>query len=252
MIDTHCHLYSEEFKDDIGEVIEKANRSGISKFYLPAIDSTTNASMLKLEETFTGSCFAMMGLHPCSVKENYLEELQLVRDWLDKRKFAGVGETGLDYYWDKTFKKHQEYALEYQVELALRHNLPIILHTRDAMRETIDIIKNFTSRGLKGIFHCFGGSVREAEEIIAMGFYLGIGGIITYKNSGLEKILPSVGLQYLVLETDSPYLAPVPYRGKRNEPRHLTQVAMKLAEITNTSVEEVDSVTTRNAEQIFA
>ncbi|HMJ47967.1 MAG TPA: TatD family hydrolase [Ferruginibacter sp.] len=251
MIDTHCHLYAEEFNADIENVMGRALQEGVTRFYLPAIDSTTNAAMLQLEQNFTGKCFAMMGLHPCSVKANYKEELEMVKELLGKRKFAGIGETGLDLHWDKSFIKPQVYALEYQADLALKYELPLILHTRDAMRETIDVIKNFSPRGLKGIFHCFGGSMEEAEEIIDMGFYLGIGGIITYKNSRLAPILSSVGLHNLVLETDAPYLSPVPFRGKRNEPGYLSFVAKKLAEITNTSVEEVTSITTRNAEQIF-
>jgi len=251
MIDTHCHLYAEEFEADINDVINRAIKEGVNKFYLPAIDSTTNTAMLALEQSFPANCYAMIGLHPCSVKENYQEELELVVDWLKQRKFAGIGETGLDLYWDKTFVKQQVKALEYQADLALKYNLPIILHTRDAMRETIDVIKNFSSSGLKGIFHCFGGSRDEAEEIIGMGFYLGIGGIITYKNSVLGNILSLIDLEYLVLETDSPYLSPVPFRGKRNESSYMSLVAKKLAEIKNTTIEEVSAVTTQNAEKIF-
>src|SRR5215212_3165921 len=174
MIDTHCHLYAEEFEADIDDVIQRALVQGVTRFYLPAIDSTTNERMLALEAKFPGKCIAMMGLHPCSVKENYKEELEMVNVWLSTRKFAGIGETGLDLYWDKTFLKEQQYSLEFQASLALDYKLPIILHTRDAMKETIDVVKSYASRGLTGIFHCFGGSIDEAEEIIDMGFYLGI------------------------------------------------------------------------------
>ena len=251
MIDTHCHLYAEVFNEDIQHVFDRATHAGVTGIYLPAIDSTTHDAMLALEKQYNSGCYAMMGLHPCSVKENYKEELECVRDWHNRRNFAGVGETGLDLYWDKSFIRQQREALEYQADLALKYNLPLILHTREAMNETIEVIRNFSSQGLRGIFHCFGGSMEEAEEIIQMGFYLGIGGVITYKNSGLHKILPLLGLQYLVLETDAPYLSPVPHRGKRNEPSYLSIVAERLAVITNTPLEEVKSVTSANARKVF-
>lgn len=252
MIDTHCHLYAAEFKTDIHDVINNAIKAGVNKFYLPAIDSKSTREMLDLEKIFEGKCFAMIGLHPCSVKKTYIEELSLVEELLNQRKFVGIGETGLDLFWEKSYLKQQEHALELQAELALKYNLPIILHTREAMRETINVIKNFSSQGLKGIFHCFGGTREEAEEITGMGFYLGIGGVITYKNSGLRNVLQVIGLEYMVLETDAPYLSPEPFRGKRNESGHLPLIAKKLAEIKNTSMEEVVSVTTRNAEKIFS
>jgi TatD DNase family protein len=251
MVDTHCHLYVDEFKADIDDVIKRAGVEGINKFYLPAIDSNEIENMFLLENKFPGKCIAMMGLHPCSVKENYLHELSIVKDWLTKRKFAAVGEIGLDFYWDKTFTLQQYEAFRIQIDLSLQFDLPIVIHTRNAMQETIDLVKEYVPRGVRGIFHCFGGSVENAEEIIEAGFYLGIGGVLTYKKSGLAEVLEKIDLKHLVLETDSPYLTPVPYRGKRNESSYLKYIAEKLALIKNVSVEEVASVTTANAEKIF-
>ena len=251
IIDTHCHLYLDEFKDDITQVIKRAEDEGINKFYLPAIDSSEIGNMLLLENKFPEKCIAMMGLHPCSVKENYLEELAIVKDWLAKRKFAAIGEIGLDFYWDKTFVTQQYQAFRMQIGLSLQYNLPIIIHSRNAMQETIDVVKEFVSTGVNGIFHCFGGTVENANEIIEAGFYLGIGGVLTYKKSGLDKVLEQIDLKHMVLETDSPYLTPVPFRGKRNESSYLKYIIEKLAEIKKISVDEVAAATTANAEKIF-
>ena len=251
IIDTHCHLYLDEFKDDITQVIKRAEDEGINKFYLPAIDSSEIGNMLLLENKFPEKCIAMMGLHPCSVKENYLEELAIVKDWLAKRKFAAIGEIGLDFYWDKTFVTQQYQAFRMQIGLSLQYNLPIIIHSRNAMQETIDVVKEFVSTGVNGIFHCFGGTVENANEIIEAGFYLGIGGVLTYKKSGLDKVLEQIDLKHMVLETDSPYLTPVPFRGKRNESSYLKYIIEKLALIKNISTDEVAKVTTANAEKIF-
>jgi TatD DNase family protein len=252
MIDTHCHLYSLEFEYDIDDIIERAGLEKINKFFMPAIDSTYTERMNLLEEKFAGKCFAMAGLHPCSVKENYLDELAHVKLLLLERKFFGIGETGLDFYWDKTFLKQQYDALDQQIQLALQYDLPLILHTRNATQETIDFIKQYAGKPLRGIFHCFGGSIQEAEQIIDLNFYLGIGGVITYKNAGLAEVLEHVELKNIVLETDAPYLSPVPMRGKRNESSYLKYVAEKLALIKNISVDEVKRITTENAEKIFA
>ena len=251
MIDTHCHLYLEEFKTDITDVIKRAEAEGVNKFYLPAIDSAETENIFLLEKKFPGKCFAMMGLHPCSVKANYLIEISLVEEWLSKRKFAAVGEIGLDFYWDKTFIEQQFEALRIQIGLSLQYNLPIVIHTRNAMQETIDVVKEFVPKGVRGIFHCFGGSYQNAKEIIDAGFYLGIGGVLTYKKSGLAEVLEKIDLQHIVLETDSPYLTPVPFRGKRNESSYLKFVAAMLAQIKNVRVEEVAAITTANAEKIF-
>jgi len=251
IVDTHCHLYLDEFKNDINKVIKRAEDEGVHKFYLPGIDSSEIENMLLLETKFPGKCMAMMGLHPCSVKENYLEELAVVKDWLTKRKFAAVGEIGLDFYWDKTFVQQQYEAFRMQMGLSLQYDLPIVIHTRNAMQETIDVVKEFVPVGIKGIFHCFGGTVENAKEIIAAGFYLGIGGVLTYKKSGLAEVLEQIDLKHMVLETDSPYLTPVPFRGKRNESSYLKYVVEKLAEIKKVSVEEVAGITSMNAEKIF-
>ncbi|MES2430686.1 MAG: TatD family hydrolase [Bacteroidota bacterium] len=251
LIDTHCHLYSEEFKDDIEIVLKKANNEGIKKFYLPGIDSSAITDMLALEEKFPGQCIAMMGLHPCYVKENFKAELEIVAEWLSKRKFAAVGEIGLDLYWDKTFVIEQEEAFRTQIEFALKYDLPIVIHTRSAMQETINIVKEYVLRNVRGIFHCFSGNYENAKEIIDMGFYLGIGGVITYKNSGVAEIIEKIDCKHLVLETDAPYLTPVPFRGKRNESSYLKYVAEKLAEVKRISVEEIAHITTANAEKIF-
>lgn len=250
-IDTHCHLYVEDFDADIDEVITRARQTGVQQFFLPNIDSDSIGRMLQLEVKFPGECIAMMGLHPCSVKENYLEELAIVEDWLNKRSFAAVGEIGLDFYWDKTFKCQQTEAFHRQIELAIQQGLPIVIHTRDAMQASIDVVKQHAGPDLSGIFHCFSGTVREAEQIIEMGFYLGIGGVLTYKKAGIREAIKEIDLKHLVLETDAPYLTPVPHRGKRNESAYLTHVAQTLAELKNISVEEVAAATTANAQKIF-
>ena len=251
LIDTHCHLYLDDFKSDIENIILSAKAAGVNKFYLPAIDSEVMDAMLQLENKYPETCFAMMGLHPCSVKDNYKEELHMAEQCLQKREFVAVGEIGLDFYWDKTFMQQQYEAFEIQMQWALDKKLPIVIHTRNAMRETIDIVKPFAAKRLNGIFHCFGGSVEEAREIIDMGFYLGIGGVITYKKSGLAEVIQQIGLDRLVLETDAPYLTPVPFRGKRNESAYLKYIVEKIAEVTGQSVEVVATITTANAEKIF-
>lgn len=251
LIDTHTHLYAEEFAGDIEEVIGRAEQAGVQRFYLPAIDSSATTAMLQLEAKFPGKCIAMMGLHPCYVKENYREELRLAEEWLAKRKFAAVGEIGLDHYWDKTFVKEQEAAFRLQIEWSLQHQLPIVIHTRNAMQETINIVKEYVPRGVHGIFHCFSGSYESALEIIKAGFYLGIGGVLTYKKAGLAEVLEKIDLQHLVLETDAPYLTPVPLRGKRNESSYLRHIVEALASVKNVTTEKVAAVTTANAEKIF-
>jgi len=251
MIDTHCHLYSAEFVADLDAVMERAQQEGVQQFYLPAIDSESLPGMLALESRFPKQCIAMMGLHPCYVKENYLEELAIVEDWLGKRKFAAIGEIGLDYYWDKTFATQQQHAFRIQLEWAIKYKLPIVIHTRNATQDTLNIINEYVGEGVHGIFHCFGGSYETALEIIQAGFYLGIGGVITYKKSGLAEVLEKIDLRHLVLETDGPYLSPVPFRGKRNESSYLKFIAAKLAEVKNVSIEEVAAITTANAQKIF-
>lgn len=251
IIDTHTHIYLNDFKDCLEEVIVRANAIGVNAFYLPAIDSETFEDIVALEKKYPSQCFAMTGLHPCSVKENYNSELNFVKTQLEARKFVAIGEIGLDFYWDRTFEKEQCEAFTMQMQWALDYDLPISIHTRNAMGETIEAVKPFAKKGLTGIFHCFGGSVESANEIIKMGFYLGIGGVVTYKKSGLAETLEHVDLNHLVLETDAPYLTPVPYRGKQNEPSYLKYVVQKIAEIKNTSIENVAKITTANANKIY-
>jgi TatD DNase family protein len=251
IIDTHCHLYAKEFENDIEQVIANAQQEAVQQFYLPNIDSASIEDMLQLEAKYPGVCIAMMGLHPCSVKENYKEELQTVENWLQKRSFAAIGEIGLDFYWDRTFETQQYEAFRRQTEIALQYRLPIVIHTRNAMQQCIDVGSEYAGSGLKGIFHCFGGSIAEAEKIIALGFYLGIGGVLTYKKSGLPAVLEHISLDHMVLETDSPYLAPVPKRGKRNESAYLKYIIAALSGIKSTSPEEVARITTANATFVF-
>ncbi|HUZ61192.1 MAG TPA: TatD family hydrolase [Hanamia sp.] len=252
LIDTHTHLYVDDFKADIESVVDRAESEGVEKFYLPAIDSLENANLLALENKFPGKMFAMAGLHPCSVKENYKDEIKLIEQQLSNRKFAAIGETGLDFYWDTTFKKQQYENLHIHAQWAIEYKRPLVLHTRNAMEETIHLVKEYKGKSLFGIFHCFSGSLQHAKVIIGLGFLLGIGGVLTFKNSGLAEVIKEIDLEYLVLETDSPYLAPAPFRGKRNESSYLKYIIQKLAEIKNVSVEEAANKTTNNAEKVFA
>jgi TatD DNase family protein len=251
LIDTHCHLYMPEFDADITEIMQRATENGVEKFYLPAVDSKSLEAMFALEKKFSGKCFAMTGLHPCAVKENYIDELKMVEDLLMQRKFAAVGEIGLDFYWDKTFAEQQYESFHKQIEWALQYNLPIVIHSRESMEQSINIIKEHQHGKLKGIFHCFSGTIESAKQIIELNFYLGIGGVVTYKKSGLTELLKEIDLKHIVLETDAPYLTPVPFRGKRNESSYLIYIAQKIAEIKNISVEEVAAITTANAQKIF-
>ncbi|MEO5648933.1 MAG: TatD family hydrolase [Ginsengibacter sp.] len=252
LTDTHTHLYVEKFKDDIDSVVQRALEEGVEKFYLPAIDSSENDALLALEKKFPERMFAMAGLHPCSVKENFKEELDKINHQLSEREFAGIGETGLDFYWDTSFTQQQYESLHTHAEWALQYKRPLVLHTRNAMQESIDVVKKYKDQNLYGIFHCFSGTLQNAQDIIRLGFYLGIGGVLTYKNSGLAEVIKEVDLKYLVLETDAPYLSPVPFRGKRNESSYLKYTLQKLAEIKQLPVEEVARQTTENAEFIFS
>lgn len=251
LTDTHAHLYGEEFNADRKVMMDRAYAEGVQKFYLPGIDSSAIDSMLHMEQDYPGSCFAMMGLHPCYVKENYIDELKIVELWLAKKSFPAIGEIGLDFYWDTTFKDQQYEAFHTQIKWAIDYKLPIVIHTRNAMQETIDVVKSYAGKGLHGIFHCFGGTVQEAHDIIDLGFYLGIGGVVTYKKSGLTEVLSDIPLQHIVLETDAPYLTPVPYRGKRNESSYLKYIVDKLVEVYGVSGAEIAAITTANAENIF-
>lgn len=250
MIDSHCHIYSTDLAEDVDAVLERADNAGVTKIYMPAIDSSTHKSMLDLTQK-SSVCLPMMGLHPCSVKENFEEELQLIDNYLQRQNFAAIGETGLDFFWDKTYVNQQLISLNKHVQWCLQYNLPIVLHTREAMDETIAEMEKYKAEGLQGVFHCFSGNKEQAEQIIDMGFYFGIGGVATFKNSGMGEILKQVPLSSLLLETDAPYLAPVPYRGKRNEPSYLPLIAQKIAEIKNVKLQDVIKQTTLNAEKLF-
>ena len=250
-VDTHAHIYSEELTSDLNLIMKNAVAVGINKIIMPAIDSSTLEAMLKVEQQFPEQCIAMMGLHPCYVKENHKEELKLVEEWIGKRKFIAIGEIGLDFYWDKTFAKEQHIVFETQMQWALDLQLPIAIHTRNAMGETIEAVKPFAKKGLRGVFHCFSGSKESAEQIIGMGFHLGLGGVLTYKNAGVAEAVKDIPMEYIVLETDAPYLAPVPYRGKTNEPANMIEVAKKLAEIKSLPLHEIAAITTSNAEKLF-
>jgi TatD DNase family protein len=251
-IDTHTHLYSEEFNTDRPDIITHAISLGIEKLYLPNVDSASIDGMLALECQFPNNCFPMMGLHPCSVKEDYKHELAIVKSWLDKRRFFAIGEIGMDLYWDKIFVKEQEFAFRQQIDWALEFNYTIVIHCRNAFDEIFEILQSYPKLP-KGIFHCFSGTIEQAQRVLAFGnFKLGIGGVVTFKNSGLDKVVEQLSINDLVLETDAPYLAPNPYRGKRNESAYLPLIAKKIAEIKNISIQEVEDITTKNAEDIFA
>ena len=251
LIDTHSHIYLTEFETDRAQMFERAEKEGIRKILMPAIDSSTHGAMLKLEEDNPAACLSMMGLHPCSVKENPDAELRIVRDFLEKRIFIAVGETGLDFYWDKTFIEQQYQAFRQQIEWALHYDIPVVIHSRYSIDECIKVVEEHQTGKLKGVFHCFSGNIKQAQQIIDLGFYLGIGGVLTFKNSGLDAVMGKINLDNVVLETDAPYLAPVPFRGKRNEPAYLKYVVEKLAGIKKLSIEEIASVTTENAEKLF-
>lgn len=251
LIDTHAHIYLEQFNSDRKEVIAGAINSSVSKIFLPNIDISTLNSVLNLEAEFPGRCFALIGLHPCSVNAEFEQELKTMEDWLGKRSFSGIGETGTDLYWDKSYRTEQIESLEIQINWAKTYKLPIILHSRDSLDLSIQVIENNHSEGLSGIFHCFTGSLDQARKIIDLGFYLGIGGVLTFKNSGLGSIIENVPLERIVLETDSPYLTPHPYRGKRNEPAYISLIAQRLAEIYDTDISNIADITTENAKKVF-
>lgn len=250
-IDTHNHIYSEKFDEDRAEAMQRALGNNVKKLYLPAIDSTYTERMLQVEKDYPDNVRLMMGLHPTSVAENYKEELEQVKNWLDKRAFSAVGEIGMDLYWDKTFIKEQQEAFAVQIDWAKEKKLPIVIHTRDSFPETFEILEDKKSEDLYGIFHCFTGNLEEAKHAIDLGFSLGIGGVVTFKNGSLDKFLGEIDLKHIVLETDSPYLAPTPHRGKRNEPSYIPLIVEKLCSIYQVTPQEIEKITTENAEHIF-
>jgi TatD DNase family protein len=252
-IDTHTHIYAEEFDPDRDAVIQNAVDKGVDRLLLPAIDRSYYERMMSVADHHNEVCFPMIGLHPTSVKANFREELDFVKETLEKsrEKFHGIGEIGIDLYWNKTFVNEQTSAFSFQLDLAIEYHLPVAIHTRNSFEIAMELIRQKNSPELKGVFHCFSGSVEQAQQATGLGFMLGIGGIITYKNSGLQKVVEATGLDHLVLETDAPYLPPVPYRGERNESAYIPIIAEKVAEIKNVSVAEVAEITTQNAVTLF-
>ena len=251
LTDTHTHLYLPEFDSDRDVLIAEAKSSGVQRFFLPNIYSGSVEAMLALEKKYPENCFAMMGLHPCSVKENWKDELKLAEQKLEERKYSGIGEIGIDLYWDKTFIKEQEAVFRRQIEIANHYKLPASIHSRKSFEEIYSMLLETKKEQPCGVFHCFTGNVDQAKRAIDLGFYLGIGGVVTFKNSGLDKTISEIDLKNLVLESDSPYLAPAPHRGKRNIPAYIKLVAEKLAAIKNITVGEVAAVTTENSKSIF-
>jgi len=251
LIDTHAHIFLDQFVEDIDLVIHQAKKASIGRIYMPNIDVDSIENMINIEDMYPGYCYSMIGLHPCSVNQKFENQINVIDDWLSTRRFAGIGETGTDLYWDKTFFNQQIESLEIHISWAKEHRLPIILHSRESLDETISIIEKNHDDRLKGIFHCFTGNKDQAERIIAIDFLLGIGGVLTFKNTDLDKIINELPLTNIVLETDSPYLAPMPYRGKRNEPKYIPFIASKLAGIFGITVNEVAKITSENAKKAF-
>lgn len=251
LTDTHSHLYLPDFKEDIDNIIANAKRNAVERVYLPAIDSETHGDLLRLVDKDPEFFRPMMGVHPCSVKQHFKDELTIAEKHLNERTgWSAIGEIGLDFYWDTTFKKEQTEAFHTQIEWAISRNFPIVIHSRNSTKECVDIVQQYKGK-LRGIFHCFGGSLEEAEAIIKLDFLLGIGGVVTYKNAGLKQVVAHLELQHLVLETDAPYLTPVPYRGKRNESAYIRLVADEIAQIMNKPVMEIAEITTKNALGLF-
>ena len=249
--DTHTHLYLNAFDDDRANVVKKAVEQDVKYMLLPNIDSSSIDPMFELCKAFPENCFPMMGLHPTSVKENYKEELEIISGWFEKQNFIAVGEIGIDLYWDQSFQKQQEEAFRFQIDLALKNEIPIVIHSRDSFDEIFNVLEDYRGSGLKGVFHCFTGSLEQANKAIDLGFYLGIGGVLTFKNSGLDKVIAEIDLKHILLETDSPFLAPTPFRGKRNESAYINLVANRLSQIKNIDREEIAKITTQNAIDLF-
>lgn len=247
MIETHAHIYSEDYTGDRTEMLDRAWNAGIEQIWMPNCDHTTIEGMLELAEKYPGKCLPMIGLHPTYVREGFEKELQIMEDWLARYEFIAIGEIGMDLFWDVTFKAEQEKAFLYQCSLARKHNLWIDIHSRSAFGETVKLIEDFADPALTGIFHCFTGTLEEAQKAIELGFKLGIGGVATFKNGGLDKVIPYIDLKHIVLETDAPYLAPVPYRGKRNEVAYIDLVAQRVADLKEVSKADVITITSANA-----
>ena len=251
IIDTHTHLYLKQFNEDIDLVIKRSKDVGVNKFIFPAIDSSHFNDMHNLKDKYPNSIYLMTGLHPTDVKENYKDELNFVVNTLKTNNYVAIGEIGIDLYWEKSFLKQQQDAFKFQIRLAIKHDLPIVIHCREAFNEIFEILDKENCDKLRGVFHCFTGTLEEAQRAIDLGFVLGIGGVVTFKNGGIDKFLHKIDLKNIVLETDSPYLAPVPYRGKRNESSYIIYVLEKLSEIYGISKEKIADITSKNAEKVF-
>ncbi len=253
LIDTHAHLYLSQFDNDIDSVIKNAIDNGISKMLLPNIDSTTTQQMLSLSNKYPKNCFPMIGLHPCSVKKETVDkEILHVKEMLDKENFLAIGEIGLDLHWNKSTLEIQKKAFEDQINLAKKYKLPIVIHVRDSFNEAIEIVERLNSSELKGVFHCFTGDQKDAQRVIELqDFYLGIGGVVTFKNGGLDKNIEQISLDHIMLETDAPYLTPSPYRGSRNESKYILNIAQKIADIYDLELKKIAEVTTKNAYNLF-
>lgn len=249
--DTHTHLYSEQFNDDRKAMIQRAKDAGVTRFFIPAIDSTYTEKMFSLEKENPNNVFLMMGLHPTSVKENYKEELAHVKKWIDKKQFYAIGEIGMDLYWDKTFLPQQQEAFKTQIQWAKENKMPINIHCRNAFDEVFEVLESEKSDDLRGIFHCFTGTLEQAKQALSYNMKLGIGGVATFKNGKIDTFLNQIDIKHIVLETDAPYLAPTPYRGKRNESAYLTNVVDKLVDIYGFSYNEIAEITTQNSKDVF-
>ena len=250
-IDTHTHLFLPEFDQDRDQVIKNAIDHNVQKMLLPNVDITTINPLMELIQKYPLNCFPMMGVHPTSVRADYEKELDIVESWLEKEKFIAIGEIGMDLYWDKTFQKQQEEVFRRQLNLAKKYNLPVVIHARESFDEIFKIIDEEVDDRLTGVFHAFTGTVEQANQIIEWGFMMGIGGIVTFKNAGLDKVVRNIDINHIVLETDAPYLAPVPKRGKRNQSAYIRHIAEKIALIKEISIEKVANITTDNAKQLF-
>lgn len=252
MIDTHAHIYASEFDEDRDQVVARALTRGIEKILLPNIDLESIEPMLKTEAAYPEVCRSMMGLHPCYVDGNVKQTLDTIHAWFAKHSFIAVGEIGIDLYWDKTYKAEQEMAFTTQLNWAKEMKLPVVIHTRDSIQETLALLEKEQDGSLSGVFHCFGGSVEEAKAINDLGFHLGLGGVTTFKNGGMDKVIPHLDMDYVVLETDCPYLAPVPHRGKRNEPAYIPLIADRIASLTERSIEDIQAITNKNVNKLFS
>jgi len=250
-IDTHAHIYTKDFDADRHDVLARCTELGVKTIYMPNVDHTSIDDMLEVEAKYPQQCIAMMGLHPCSVKKDFEKELYLVESWLTKKRFAAIGEIGTDLYWDKSFWEQQQEAFKIQVRWAKQYKLPVVIHCRESIDETIALVEPFAGYDLTGVFHCFSGSVEQAKKICGLGFYLGIGGVATFKNGGLDTVIPELDINRIVLETDSPYLAPVPHRGKRNTPEYIPLIASRVAALRNISIEELRQHTYSNSNNLF-